>query len=77
MQTLPGTRPEEVGDYLRGLQQRIVELETEVKRLGEEIADRERRLATSRFECATARTTIAHLQSQIEAVSPHRWSERA
>ena len=25
MQTLPGTRPEEVGDYLRGLQQRIVE----------------------------------------------------
>ncbi|MDM0103682.1 oxygen-dependent coproporphyrinogen oxidase [Variovorax sp. J22R24] len=25
MQSLPGTRPEEVGDYLRGLQQRIVE----------------------------------------------------
>ncbi|MDM0073076.1 oxygen-dependent coproporphyrinogen oxidase [Variovorax sp. J2P1-59] len=25
MQTLPGARPEEVGDYLRGLQQRIVE----------------------------------------------------
>ncbi len=48
------------------LQQRIVQLEAEVKRLGEEIADRERRLATSRFECATARTTIAHLQSQIE-----------
>jgi len=47
------------------LQQRIVQLEADVKRLGEEIADRERRLATSRFECATARTTIAHLKAQI------------
>ena len=67
-------RARETNDRLSGevrdkaaLQQRIVELEAEVKRLGEEIADRERRLATSRFECATARTTIAHLQSQIEA----------
>ena len=48
------------------LQQRIVQLEADVKRLGEEIADRERRLATSRFECATARTTITHLQAQLE-----------
>jgi chromosome segregation ATPase len=48
------------------LQQRIVQLEAEVKRLGEEIADRERRLAASRFECATARTTITHLQAQLE-----------
>jgi hypothetical protein len=30
------------------------------------LRDRERRLATSRFECATARTTIAHLQARIE-----------
>jgi chromosome segregation ATPase len=49
------------------LQQRIVELEVELKRLGDEIADRERRLAASRFECATARTAIAHLQSQLDA----------
>jgi chromosome segregation ATPase len=47
------------------LQQRIVRLEVEVKRLGDEIADRERRLAASRFECATARTTITHLQAQL------------
>ena len=47
------------------LQRRIGELEAEVKRLGDDIADRERRLAASRFECATARTTIAHLQSQL------------
>lgn len=47
------------------LQQRIVKLEAEVKRLGNEIADRERRLAASRFECATARTTITHLQTQL------------
>lgn len=66
-------RARETNDRLSGelqdqaaLQQRIVQLEAEVKRLGEEIADRERRLATSRFECATARTTIAHLQSQLE-----------
>ena len=66
-------RARETNDRLSGevrdkasLQQRIVELEAEVKRLGDEIADRERRLATSRFECATARTTIAHLQAQIE-----------
>ena len=66
-------RARETNDRLAGelrdkasLQQRIVELEAEVKRLGDEIADRERRLATSRFECATARTTIAHLQAQIE-----------
>jgi chromosome segregation ATPase len=49
------------------LQQRIFELETEVRRLGDEIADRERRLAASRFECATARTTITHLQAQLDA----------
>lgn len=66
-------RARETNDRLAGelrdkaaLQQRIDELEAEVKRLGDEIADRERRLATSRFECATARTTIAHLQAQIE-----------
>jgi len=47
------------------LQHRIVELEAQVKRLGDEIADRERRLAASRFECATARTTITHLQAQL------------
>ncbi len=47
------------------LQRRIAELEAELKRLGEEIAERERRLAASRFECATARTTIAHLQSRL------------
>ena len=65
-------RARETNDRLAGelrdsvaLQQRIDGLEAEVKRLGDEIADRERRLATSRFECATARTTIAHLQAQI------------
>lgn len=50
----------------QALRKRIAELEAEVKRLGEEIADRERRLAASRFECATARTTITHLQAQLE-----------
>jgi len=67
-------RARETNDRLSGelkdqttLQRRIAELEAEVKRLGEEIADRERRLAASRFECATARTTIAHLQSQLDA----------
>jgi chromosome segregation ATPase len=67
-------RARETNDKLSGelkdqatLQRRIAELEAEVKRLGEEIADRERRLAASRFECATARTTIAHLQSQLDA----------
>jgi len=50
-----------------GLQRRIFELEGEVRRLGDEIADRERRLAASRFECATARTTVAHLQAQLDA----------
>lgn len=66
-------RARETNDKLSGelkdqakLQRRIAELEAEVKRLGEEIADRERRLAASRFECATARTTIAHLQSQLD-----------
>ena len=49
------------------LQQRVFELEGEVRRLGDEIADRERRLAASRFECATARTTITHLQAQLDA----------
>jgi chromosome segregation ATPase len=49
------------------LQQRIVELEAELKRLGDELADRERRFAASRFECATARTTITHLQAQLDA----------
>ena len=49
------------------LQQRIVELEAELKRLGDELADRERRFAASRFECATARTTITHLQTQLDA----------
>jgi chromosome segregation ATPase len=67
-------RARETNDKLTGelkdralLQQRIAQLEAEVKRLGDEIADRERRLAASRFECATARTTIAHLQSQLDA----------
>jgi len=67
-------RARETNDKLSGelkdqtsLQQRIVELETEVKRLGDEIADRERRLAASRFECATARTTVTHLQAQLDA----------
>jgi chromosome segregation ATPase len=49
------------------LQQRVFELEGEVRRLSDEIADRERRLAASRFECATARTTITHLQAQLDA----------
>ena len=48
------------------LKQRIAHLEAEVQRLNGEIADRERRLAASRFECATARTTITHLQAQLE-----------
>ncbi len=47
-----------------GLQQRINQLEADVKRLREELSDSERRLAASRFECATARTTIAHLKSK-------------
>ncbi len=47
------------------LRRRIATLEAELKRLGQEIAERERRLAASRFECATARTTIAHLQSRL------------
>jgi chromosome segregation ATPase len=50
----------------QALRQRIAHLEAEVKRLSEEVADRERRLAASRFECATARTTITHLQAQLE-----------
>jgi len=54
----------------RVLQARIAELEAEVTRLGTEIADRERRLAASRFECATARTTITHLQAQLERAAP-------
>jgi len=49
------------------LQQRVFELEGEVRRLSDEIADRERRLAASRFECATARTTITHLRAQLDA----------
>jgi chromosome segregation ATPase len=48
------------------LQQRINQLEADVKRLTEELSDSERRLAASRFECATARTTIAHLQGRLE-----------
>jgi chromosome segregation ATPase len=48
------------------LRQRITQLEADVKHLSDEIADRERRLAASRFECATARTTITHLQAQLE-----------
>lgn len=50
-------RAREANDKLAGglaqqqvLEQRIVELEGECKRLGEEIAERERRLASSRFE---------------------------
>ena len=49
---------------------RITALEAEIARLNNEIADRERRLATSRFECATARTTITHLQAQLERAAP-------
>jgi chromosome segregation ATPase len=45
---------------------RIAHLDAVVQRLNVEIADRERRLAASRFECATARTTITHLQAQLE-----------
>ncbi len=67
-------RAREANDGLSGqlkdqtvLQQRITTLEAEVKRLGDEIADRERRLAASRFECASARTAVAHLQSQLDA----------
>ena len=45
---------------------RISELEREVVRLKEELADRDRRLAASRFECANARTTVAHLRAEIE-----------
>lgn len=67
-------RARETNDKLSGelkdqaaLQRRITELEAEVKRLGEQIADRERRLAASRFECATARTKLTHLQSQLDA----------
>lgn len=45
---------------------RIAELEREIVRLKEELADRDRRLATSRFECANARTTVAHLRAEIE-----------
>ncbi len=48
-----------------GLQQRINQLEADVQRLTDELADSERRLAASRFECATARTTIAHLQGRL------------
>jgi chromosome segregation ATPase len=66
-------RARETNDKLSGgmaqqqvLQQRIDELEAECKRLGEEIAERERRLAAKSFECATARTTVTHLQAQLD-----------
>jgi chromosome segregation ATPase len=54
----------------QALKARIAALEAEIARLNNEIADRERRLAASRFECATARTTITHLQAQLERAAP-------
>ncbi len=45
---------------------RISELEAEIARLKEAVADRDRRLAASRFECANARTTLAHLKAELE-----------
>jgi chromosome segregation ATPase len=44
---------------------RIGELEAEVANLKAELADRDRRLAASRFECANARTTVAYLQAEL------------
>jgi chromosome segregation ATPase len=53
-------------DHLDATRARIVELEREVARLKEELAERDRRLAASRFECANARTTLAHLKAELE-----------
>jgi hypothetical protein len=36
-----------------------------VANLKAELADRDRRLAASRFECANARTTVAYLQAEL------------
>jgi len=44
---------------------RISELEAEVLGLRQELAERDRRLAASRFECANARTTVAYLQAEL------------
>jgi len=47
-------------------QRRIRELEAEVQSLRSELADRDRRLAASRFECSNARTAVAALQAELE-----------
>jgi peptidoglycan hydrolase CwlO-like protein len=44
---------------------RIQALEAEIAKLRGELADRDRRLAQSRFECANARTTVAYLQAEL------------
>ena len=44
---------------------RIHALEAEVAKLRADLAERDRRLAASRFECATARTTVAYLQAEL------------
>ncbi len=59
-------RLSEGAERLDATRLRIAELETEVARLKEALADRDRRLAASRFECANARTTLAHLKAEIE-----------
>jgi predicted nucleic acid-binding Zn-ribbon protein len=53
------------GSDLDAAQRRIAELQEEVGRLRTELADRDRRLAASRFECANARTTVAYLQAEL------------
>jgi chromosome segregation ATPase len=44
---------------------RIAVLEAELAKLRADLADRDRRLAASRFECANARTTVAYLQAEL------------
>jgi len=50
---------------LESQRRRIGELDAEVAHLKAELADRDRRLAASRFECANARTTVAYLQAEL------------
>jgi chromosome segregation ATPase len=60
-------------DELKGLtaaRERIGELESTIAALKKELAERDKRLATSRFEVSNARAIAAHLESQLSEFKP-------
>ena len=64
------TRLTEELKELAAARARIRELEGVIGNLKNDIAERDKRLATSRFEVSNARAVAAHLESQLSALKP-------